>query len=70
MPEDNKISPKVHAAANSAGFGGAGAAVLVIWIMMDGLGIPEAKFTPDRVVALTGLCAWIGGYVGGWLKSA
>ena len=65
----NEISPKVHVGAASAGVGGGVAAVLLIWIM-QAAGIPEAQFTPDRVAALTGACAWLGGYLGGYLKGA
>jgi hypothetical protein len=63
------INPKVHAAAATATVGGGTAAVLLIWVMQDLMGIPEAKFTPDRVAALTGALAWAGGYIGGYLKS-
>lgn len=71
MPEDTKpqpISPKVHVGAASGGLGGSSAAVLLIWIM-QAAGIPEAQFTPERVAALAGLCAWIGVYIGGYYKS-
>lgn len=65
----DKIAPKVHASAATAGIGGGAAAVLLMWVMQDVIGIPEAKFTPDRVAALTAALAWLGGYVGGYLKS-
>jgi hypothetical protein len=64
------ISPKVHSAAVSGGFGGYGAAILAIWIMQDWFGMAEQAFTPERVAALTGLFAVVGSYTGGWLKSA
>lgn len=70
MPEEKQpISPKVHAAATTAAFGGAGAAVLLIW-GMQAAGVPAEQFTPERVVALGGLCSWAGGYLGGYYKSA
>lgn len=69
MPDETRINPKVHVGSASAGLGGGGAAVLLIWIMQS-MGIAEAQFTPERVAALTGLCAWAGGYIGGYLKSA
>ena len=64
---ENKISAKVHTGAASAGVGGGFAAVLLIWIM-QAAGVPEAQFTAERVVALTGALAWVGGYIGGYLK--
>lgn len=68
MPNE-PINPKVHAGAATAGVGGGVAAVLLIWAM-QAAGVPEAQFTPDRVAAITGACAWLGGYVGGYLKAA
>ena len=71
MPDgDTKVNPKVHAGAAPAGVGGGGAAVLLIWLLQVAFNVPEASFTPERVVALTGACAWLGGYLGGWLKSS
>lgn len=64
---ENKIDPKVHAGAASAGAGGSFAAVLLVWAL-QAMGVPEAQFTPDRVIAITGACAWLGGYIGGYLK--
>lgn len=63
------ISPKVHTGAATAGVGGGVAAILLIWIM-QAAGVPETQFTPERVTAITGACAWLGGYLGGYLKSA
>lgn len=63
------ISAKVHTGAASAGVGGGAAAVLLIWIM-QWVGVPEAQFTPERVVALTGALAWAGGYLGGYFKAS
>lgn len=68
MPEP--ISPKVHVGAASAAVGGGSAAVLLIWVMQGAFGMAEAQFTPERVAALTAACAWIGGYIGGYLKRA
>ncbi len=64
------VNPKVHAGAASAGVGGSVLAVLLIWIMQDGLGMSELSFTAERVAAITGACAWATGYVGGYLKKA
>lgn len=63
------INPKVHTGAASAGVGGGFAAILLIWLM-QALGVPAEQFTPERIVALTGACAWAGAYIGGYLKSA
>ena len=70
MDSENKISPKVHSGAASAAVGGGSAAVLLIWLLQSVVGVPEAQFTPDRVVALTSVLAWIGCYIGGYLKSS
>lgn len=67
MPDP--INPKVHASSATAAVGGGSAAILLIWIM-QAAGIPEAQFTPDRVAALTAAMAWVGGYIGGYIKSA
>lgn len=60
------INKKVHAGALGGG-GGSVAAVLLIWVM-QAAGVAEAQFTPERVVALTGACAFAGSYLGGYFK--
>ena len=67
MPE--KINPKVHSASISGGAGGGAVAVILVWIM-QAMGVPEAQFTPERIVALTSLCGVGASYIGGYFKSA
>ena len=62
------INPKVAMGAAGGGFGGA-CVVLLLWWFQDGLGIDPAKFTLDRVVALTTVMTVGRGFFAGWLIS-
>ena len=62
------INPKVAMGAAGGGFGGA-CVVLLLWWFQDGLGIDPAKFTLDRIVALTTVMTVGPGFLAGWLTS-
>ena len=68
--DKSEINPKVHAQAIGGTIGGGTLAVLLLWILQDGLGMSPASFTADRVVAITALCTGMVGWLSGYMKKS